>query len=72
MTCCLQRNRVEENLQEIQARLSRLENIRILLEEAWLHAREIGGPEGQRLEVPIRATLKEVSKQVFDLRASQG
>jgi hypothetical protein len=63
---------VEEDQQEIQARLSKLENIRILLEEAWFHAREIGDPEGQRLEVPIRATLREVSKQIFDLRASQG
>jgi hypothetical protein len=35
---------VEEDQQEVQARLSELENIRILLEEAWFHAREIGGP----------------------------
>jgi hypothetical protein len=72
MTCCFQRNRVEENQQEIQARLSRLENIRILLEEARVHAREMGSPEGDRIEGQIRTTLREVNQQIFDLRASQG
>jgi hypothetical protein len=63
--------RVEENQEEIQARLSQLENIRILLEEARVHARQMGSPEGDRIEGQIRATLREVSRQIFDLRASQ-
>jgi hypothetical protein len=64
--------KLEEDQEEIQARLSQLENVRILLEEAWFNAREIGAPEGDRIEVPIRATLGEVNRQIFDLRASQG
>jgi len=72
MTCCFQRNKVGEDQQEeIQAWLSQLENIRILLEEARVHAREMGSPEGDRIEGQIRATLREVNRQIFDLRASQ-
>jgi hypothetical protein len=62
---------MEENQQEIQAWLLQLENIRILLEEARVHAREMGSPEGDRIEVQIRTTLREVNRQIFDLRASQ-
>ena len=41
---------MEEDRQEIQARLSHLENIRLLLEEARVHYRNMGGSEGDRIE----------------------
>jgi hypothetical protein len=61
---------MEEDRQEIQAWLSHLENIRILLEEARVHARNMGSPEGNRIEVQIRTTLRETNRQIHDLRAS--
>jgi hypothetical protein len=61
---------VEENRQELQAWLTELENIRILLEEARVHARNMGSPEGDRIEGHIRTTLRETNRQIHDLRAS--
>ena len=61
---------VEENRQEIQVRLSHLENIRLLLEEARVHARNMDSPEGYRIEGQIRTTLRETNRQIHDLRAS--
>jgi hypothetical protein len=49
---------VEENQEEIQARLSQLENIRILLEDARVHDRQMGSAEGERVEGQIRATQR--------------
>jgi len=37
---------MEEDRHEIQARLSHLENIRILLEEARVYGRNMGNPVG--------------------------
>jgi hypothetical protein len=61
---------VEENRQEIQAWLTELETIRILLEEARVHARNMDSPEGYRIDGQIRTTLREVNIQIHDLRAS--
>jgi hypothetical protein len=61
---------MEDERQEIQARLSHLENIRILLEEARVHARNMGSPEGDSLEGKIRTTLRDTNRQIHDLRAS--
>jgi len=61
---------VEEDRQEIQAWLTELENIKILLEEARVHARNMGSPEGDRVEGQIRTTLRDVNRQIHDLRAS--
>ena len=47
---------MEEDRQEIQARLSHLENICILLEEARVYGRNMGSPEGDRLEGQIRTS----------------
>lgn len=58
-----------ENQREIQARLAELENMRVLLKEARAHARAIGGTDGERIEVEIRTTLREVNRLMFDLRA---
>ena len=62
--------RIEENRQEVQARLSHLENVRILLEEARVHGRNMGSPGGDRIEVQIRTTLRETNRQIHDLWAS--
>jgi hypothetical protein len=61
---------MEDERQEIQARLSHLENIRILLEEARVHARNISSPEGDSIEGQIRTTLRDTNRQIHDLRAS--
>ena len=61
---------MEENRQEIQARLSHLENIRLLLEEARVHARNMDSPEGYSIDGLIRTTLRETNRQIHDLRAS--
>ena len=61
---------MEEDRQEIQARLSRLENIPTLLEEARVRARNRGGREGDRMEGQIRTTLRDTNRQIHDLRVS--
>ena len=61
---------IEENSQEIQAQLSDLQNIRLLLEEARLHARNIGSAEGGRIEAQIATTLRDTNQQIHDLKAS--
>jgi hypothetical protein len=62
--------RIEENRQEVQERLSHLENVRILLEEARVHVRNMGCPGGDRIDVQIRTTLRETNGQLHDLWAS--
>jgi hypothetical protein len=48
----------EEDRQEMQARLSYLENVRIFLEEARVQARNIGSTEGETaLRRQFRTTL---------------
>jgi D-Tyr-tRNAtyr deacylase len=50
--------RKEEDRQEMQARLSYLENVRIFLEEAGVQARNIGSTEGETaLRRQFRTTL---------------
>jgi hypothetical protein len=61
---------VEEHRQEIQAQLSHLENIRLLLEEARVHARNMDSPEGDRIEGQIRTTLRDINRQIHDRRAT--
>jgi hypothetical protein len=41
---------MEEDRQEIKARLPHLENIRLLLEESKVHYRNLVNPEGDRKE----------------------
>jgi hypothetical protein len=61
---------MEENRQETQVRFAELENIRILLEGARVHARNMASPEGERIEGHIRTTLRDTDRQMHDLRAS--
>ena len=60
-----------EDLQEIRAKISSLENIRILLEEARLHARSMESPEGEHIQARIRVTLRAVTREISRLRASR-
>jgi len=53
-----------------EARLSALEKIRALVEEARVHARNVGGLEGVRVDAQLRTTLREVDRQMYDLFAS--
>jgi hypothetical protein len=53
-----------------EARLSELENVRALVEEARIHARNVGGLEGVRIDAQLRTTLREVDRQMHDLRAT--
>jgi hypothetical protein len=61
---------MEEDRQEIQARLSHLENFRVLLGEARVHARNKGSPEGDRIEGQIRTMLRGTNRHIYNLRAS--
>jgi hypothetical protein len=55
---------------EVEARIAELEHYRLMLEEARKSARSVTGPEGARLEARIKAAIKDLSKQINDLRAS--
>ena len=53
-----------------EARLSTLEKVRALVEEARVHARNVGGLEGVRIDAQLRTTLREVDRQTHDLLTS--
>lgn len=53
---------------EIQAQIAELKNIRILLEEAWMHARNIENPEGESLAHLLRGALRKTNCHIHDLR----
>ena len=55
---------------EVRDRIAEMEHLRRLLEETRISARNVGGAEGERLEAKVRAVIKEISKQIDDLRAS--
>jgi hypothetical protein len=53
-----------------EARLSALEKIRALIEEARVHARNVRGLEGVRIDAQLTTTLREVDRQIYNLLAS--
>ena len=53
-----------------EARLSTLKKVRALVEEARVHARNVGGLEGVRIDAQLRTTLREVDRQTHDLLTS--
>ena len=55
---------------EVRDRIAELEQQRLRLEEQRRRARRLGGPEGERLEVELRARVQEISHYIDDLRAS--
>ena len=55
---------------EVRDRIAELEHLRLLLKQTMISARNVGGAEGERLEAKVRARIKEISKQIDDLRAS--
>jgi hypothetical protein len=70
----IDRNRMAEDCRQAteatEARLSALKQVRALVEEARVHARNVGGLEGVRIDAQLRTTLREVDRQRYDLRAS--
>jgi hypothetical protein len=67
----IDRNRVAEDWrQATEARLSALKKVRALVEEARVHARNVGGLEGVRIDAQLRTTLRELDRQMYVLRAS--
>ncbi len=60
-----------ESRQGIQAKISSLENIRILLEEARVHARSMESAEGEHVQTRIMVTLRAVNREILRLRASK-
>ena len=59
-----------EGQREIQAKISSLENIRILLEEARVHARSLDSAEGEHVQTRILVTLRTVNREILRLQAS--
>ncbi len=67
----IDRNRMAEDWrQATEARLSALKKVRALVEEARVHARNVGGLEGVRIDAQLRTTLRELDRQMYVLRAS--
>jgi hypothetical protein len=64
------RRQVTAATEATEARLSTLEKVRALVEEARVHARNVGGLEGVRIDAQLRTTLREVDKQTHDLLTS--
>ena len=60
----------EDWRQATEARLSALKKVRALVEEARVHARNVGGLEGVRIDAQLRTTLRELDRQMYVLRAS--
>ena len=59
---------MSEDQQERLAKISSLENIRILLEEARVHARSMESIEGEHVQARIRVTLRAVNREILRLR----
>jgi hypothetical protein len=55
---------------EIRDRIAELEQQHLRLEEQRRRARRLGGPDGERLEVELRARVQQISHHIDDLRAS--
>jgi hypothetical protein len=67
----IDRNRMAEDWrQATEAQLSALKKVRALVEEARVHARNVGGLEGVRIDAQLRTTLRELDRQMYALRAS--
>ena len=63
---------MSEDQKEIRAKMSSLENIRILLEEARVHARSMESIEGEHIQARIMVTLRAVNREIVRLRDSRG
>ena len=55
-----------------ESQLSELQNMRVLLEEARLLARNLAYHRRAKLESSIGQTLDEIDRQIEDLRANRG
>jgi hypothetical protein len=50
-----------EEVREVRDRMAELEHMRLLLGEATISARHVGGAEGERLEANLRASIRRLS-----------
>ena len=55
-----------------ESQLSELQNMRVLLEEARLFARNLAYHRRTKLEARLELVLYEIDRQIEDLRANQG
>ena len=55
-----------------ESQLSELQNMRVLLEEVRLLARNLAYHRRAKLESSIGQTLDEIDRQIEDLRANRG
>ena len=58
--------------QMAESQLSELQNVRVLLEEARVLSRNLAYHRRARLESTIGEALKEVDRQIVELRAAKG
>ncbi len=70
-------NRMAEDRRQVTAateategRRSALKKVRALVEEARVHARNVGVLEGIRIDAQLRTTLRKADRQTHDLLAS--
>ncbi len=62
---------MEENQRQTAVRLTELKDVRILLEEARVHARNVGNPEGEAIAHILRDALRKTNRQIHDLQSFQ-
>ena len=55
-----------------ESQLAELRNMRVLLEEAWVLARNLAYHRRARLEAVLGRTLDEVNRQIEELRREEG
>jgi hypothetical protein len=55
-----------------ESQLSELQNMRVLLEEARLHARNLAYHRRAKIEARLDLVVHEIERQIAELRAYQG
>ncbi len=62
---------MEDDRQLAESQISELQNMRVLLEEARLLARNLAYHRRARLEIIFRQMLDEIDRQIEDLRSNR-
>ena len=63
---------ISREVQLTESQLSELQNIRVLLEESRMLARNLAYHRRASVEAELEGVLDEVDRQIADLRASPG
>ena len=63
---------MESKRAENESRLAELRHVLVLLEEARSHAENLGSPENRLLQAALRGALREVAREMGELRSSAG